>query len=152
MVLVSGCSDKQKSPSSTDSAPVKREAKVVVPPEVQGQWKAVRIAVFNKESRKETVYTVDIGSSFRIKSTSLTLKVLYFLPAFIMDGTVMTSVSNELKNPAALVEVRDHDKQIFKGWLFSLYPGAHPFQHPNYSYTLVDFVPVQKNELTEPVK
>jgi len=144
MLLVSGCNDQQKTPVSTCPAPTKREARIIVPPEVQGQWKAVKIAVLNKKTHKKSVYTVDIGSSFRVKGSSLSVKVLSFLPAFVMDGTTMTSVSNKPENPAALVEVFDRGTQIFKGWLFSLYPGAHPFQHPDYSYTLVDFIRTEK--------
>ena len=144
VMFAAGCSDRQKSAAAATPTQVNREARIVVPPEVQGRWKAVKIAVLDKETTRETDYIVELGSFFRIKGSSLTVKVLHFLPAFIMDGTTMTSASNEPRNPAAQVEVRDGDKVIFKGWLFSLYPGAHPFQHPRYSYTLVDFIPARK--------
>ena len=122
-------------------APEKKAARVVIPEAVQGHWKAVRIAVLDKETRQETVYTVDIGYEFAVGDGSLRVKVKNFLPAFVMDGTVMTSESNATKNPAAQVVISEDGKPAFSGWLFSLYPSAHAFQHPRYNFLLVDFVP-----------
>jgi hypothetical protein len=58
-----------------------------------------------------------------------------------MDGTTLTSQSNEPKNPAAQVRIYENNAEIFKGWLFSLYPTTHALQHPRYGFTLVDFIP-----------
>jgi hypothetical protein len=58
-----------------------------------------------------------------------------------MDGITMTSVSNEVKNPGAQIVISEEGKEAFNGWLFSLYPGIHAFQHSRYSFTLVDFIP-----------
>ncbi|HEX8960315.1 MAG TPA: DUF2155 domain-containing protein [Geobacteraceae bacterium] len=119
----------------------KKEAVVVVPDSVKGKWKAVKIAVTNKETNKETVYTVAIGATITIPNTDLSLRVGNFLPHFMMEGTTLTSQSNEPKNPAAQVQIMEGGKEIFKGWLFSLYPTTHAFQHPKYGFTLVDFLP-----------
>jgi hypothetical protein len=127
-----------------EKPPRKAEPRVVIPAEMQGQWQAVKIAVLDKEANSEEVYTVEIGSEFTIPGSTLTLKVKNFLPAFIMDGTTMTSSSNEPKNPAAQIVITDGEKEIFKGWLFSLYPGTHSFQHPRFSFTLIDFIPAAK--------
>jgi hypothetical protein len=59
-----------------------------------------------------------------------------------MDGTTLTSQSNEPKNPAAQVLIMEGGKEVFKGWLFMLYPTTHAFQHPRYGFTVVGFVPV----------
>ena len=147
LVAAFGCGkqEEQVTPAAREvAAPVqsveKPQARVVVPDEVQGKWKAVKIAVLDKETNKEEIYSVDIGSEFTIPSSGLILKVKNFLPAFIMDGTTMTSASNETKNPAAQIIITEGEREIFRGWLFSLYPGTHAFQHPRYSFTLVDFV------------
>ena len=114
---------------------------MVVPDSVKGKWKAVKIAVTDKETNKETVYSVAIGSEFTIPNTNLAIKVDNFLPHFMMDGTTLTSQSNEPKNPAAQIRIMEGGKEIFKGWLFSLFPTTHAFQHPRYGFTLVDFIP-----------
>ena len=121
----------------------KKEAVVVVPDSVKGKWKAVKIAITNKETNRETVYTVPVGSDMAIAGTNLSIRVETFLPHFMMEGTTLTSQSNEPKNPAAQIRIMEGGKEIFKGWLFSLYPTTHAFQHPKYGFTLIDFVPAR---------
>ena len=146
-VAIVGCSrnDDQKVRSA---APISghastKEAVVVVPDSVKGKWSAVKIAVVNKESNKEAVYTVAIGSEINIPGSGLTIKVDNFLPHFMMSGTTLTSQTNEPKNPAVQIRISEGGKEIFKGWLFSLYPATHTFQHPMYGFALVDFVPAR---------
>jgi len=146
LLAVAGCGKQEEKPTTEVAAPVaqpvrKSEARVVVPDEVKGKWAAVKIGVLDKDAGKEQIYTIDIDSEFVLPEIGLTLKVLNFLPAFIMDGTSMTSISNETRNPAVQIIINEGTREVFKGWLFSLYPGTHAFQHPRYSFTLVDFVP-----------
>jgi len=143
--FLAGCSkaeEKRPGVQTGKTAPAaKKESFVVVPGSVKGKWKAVKIAVTDKETNKENVYTVAIGSGFDIPNTRLEVRVDNFLPHFMMDGTTLTSQSNELKNPAAQIRILDGGHEIFKGWLFSLFPTTHAFQHPKYGFTLVDFIP-----------
>ena len=112
-----------------------------MPDSVRGKWKAVKIAVTDKSVSKEHVYTIPIGGKITLPRTSMTIEVETFLPAFIMEGSVRTSSSNQLKNPGAKVRISDAGSVIYKGWLFSRYPTTHAFMHPRYGFTLVDFVP-----------
>lgn len=144
-LLVAGCGKKEEKKAG-ETVPVsghvtKKESVVVVPDSVKGKWKAVKIAVIDKETNKEAVYTVAIGSGFDIPNSALSVKVENFLPHFMMEGTSLTSQTNEPKNPAAQIRIMEGGKEIFKGWLFSLYPTTHAFQHPKYGFTLVDFLP-----------
>jgi hypothetical protein len=146
LALLLGCQQEQPvapvKESGENAPPARREARVVVPDEVQGRWQAVKIAILDKDNNKEEIYTIAIGMELEVPSSGLALKVETFLPAFIMDGIILTSVSNETRNPAVQVEISEGGKKVFRGWLFSLYPGTHAFQHPRYSFTLVDFLPV----------
>jgi len=145
--VVAGCSKKEEAKPEQMASPhgematKKKESVVVVPESVKGKWKAVKIAVTDKAANKETVYTVAIGASLAIPDTGLTIAVDTFLPQFTMDGTTLTSQSNEPKNPAAQIRIMEGGKEVFKGWLFSLYPTTHAFNHPKYGFTLVDFIP-----------
>lgn len=121
-----------------------KENKVVVPPEVARSWKAVKIAVIDKSRATENIYTVPIGGTYRIPSSNLTISVEAFLPSFVMEGTTMTSASNELKNPGVKVRISDKDSLIYKGWLFSNFPNTHAFMHPKFGFTLVAVVPAAK--------
>jgi len=146
-VFAAGCGKKEEpAPPKhpVQQAPAaKKETTVAVPASVKGKWQAVKIGVIDKKANKESVYTVNIGSTFSIPGSNLSIKVENFLPHFIMDGTTLTSQSNSPKNPAAQIRVYESGKEIFKGWLFTLYPSTHAFQHPIYGFSLVDYVPAK---------
>ena len=145
-VAVTGCQQKeQKPPLKIDAAGshmTKKEEAVVVPDAVKTAWKAVKIAVLDKANVKETVYTIPIGSSFPVPESPMNIKVEAFLPSFIKEGFVMTSSSNELKNPAAQVKITEKGNIVYNGWLFARFP-SNTFIHPNYGFTLVDAVPAK---------
>jgi hypothetical protein len=140
-----GCQQKEQGPppkiDTERSHQTKKEATVVVPDTVKGAWKAVKIAVVDKANVKETIYTIPIGSTVSLPGSSMKIEVEAFLPAFVMEGSVMTSSSNDLKNPGAKVKITEKGNIIFNGWLFSRFPTTHAFMHPNYGFTLVDAVP-----------
>jgi hypothetical protein len=145
-VVVTACKRQEEKKPGVMAPPqgevaTKKESVVSVPDSVKGKWKAVKIAVTDKGTNKETVYTVALGTDFTIPNSNLTIKVENFLPHFTMDGTTLTSQSNEPKNPAAQVRIVEGGKEVYKGWLFSLYPTTHAFNHPKYGFTLVDFIP-----------
>lgn len=142
MVAVAGCNEKEKRTAAVAKSqqPVKQPSVVVVPDSVRGKWKAVKIAVADKNAKRQEVYRIDIGSEFKLPGSNLTLTVENFLPHFVMEGTTLTSQSNELRNPAAQMVIREGNKEIYRGWLFTLYPTTHSFTHPQYGFTLVDYV------------
>ncbi|WP_331517407.1 hypothetical protein [Geoalkalibacter sp.] len=147
-MLMLGCSE-SKEPEPLPAAPVQdsappppaRRAQVVIPAEVRGQWKAVQIAVLDRETGQETLHTVDVGAEFHLEGTRIGVRVQTFLPDFIMHGLTMTSSSNQPNNPGVQIRIREGDEELFAGWLFSLYPDAHAYYHPRYGFTLVDFIP-----------
>lgn len=141
IVLTTGCNEKQKQePAAAVPQPAKAPTVVVVPDDVRRKWKAVQIAVSDKHQNQRQVYTLKVGSELKLPGSNLTLRVENFLPHFVMEGTILTSQSNELVNPAAQIVIREDAKEIYKGWLFSLYPTTHAFQHPLYGFTLVDYL------------
>ena len=141
MVAVAGCNEKENSKAAAAKPqPVKMPSVVVVPDSVKGQWKAVKIAVADKNANRAKVYTIAIGSQFKLPDSDLTLIVDNFLPHFVMEGTTLTSQSNKLMNPAAQLRIQEAGREIYKGWLFTLYPTTHAFQHPLYGFSLVGFV------------
>ena len=143
LLVMAGCSKKEKGGESVapQGQTVKKKTVVVVPDKVKGKWKAVKIAVTDKRVNKDTVYDIPINKEFSIPNSNLSIRVENFLPHFLMDGTTLTSQSNEPKNPAAQVLIMEGGKEVFKGWLFMLYPTTHAFQHPRYGFTVVGFVP-----------
>jgi hypothetical protein len=141
-----GCQQDQNPPTkagadSLNSHTVKKRATLIVPPFVAGKWKAVRIGVIDKTTQSQKIYTIPIGGKLAIPSSTMAVSVETFLPAFIMEGSTMTSASNDLTNPGVKVQIVENGEVIFKGWLFSKFPNTHAFMHPKYGFSLVDFVP-----------
>ena len=83
-MFLTGCSGKEeKKAGETSPVPghaAKKEAVVVVPDSVKGKWKAVKIAVTNKETNKEAIYTVPIGSEVAVANSGLSIRVDTFFP------------------------------------------------------------------------
>ncbi len=115
-------------------------AQIVIPEMVKGKWKAVKLMVEDKQTQQITEHTINLGEEYTLPDSAVKVKVGEFLPDLIIQGTVFTSVSNELKNPAVRVIISENGKELFKGWLFSLFPTMHPFQHPRFAVTLKDVV------------
>ncbi len=109
---------------------------VSVSPDVRSKWKAVVIEVANKQTNEQEDYVVDINKSFVIPNTKIKIDVLAFLPDFSMSPKGITSLSNEPKNPAVKVVIREDDKKIFESWLFQKLPTIHPFEHKVYGIKL----------------
>jgi hypothetical protein len=146
---LSGCQQEKQPPpkvevDSLHSHTAKKDATIVVPSFVAGKWKAVKISVFDKSNLSQKVYTIPIGGKLTIRDSSMIIQVDTFLPAFTMEGSTMTSASNELKNPGVKVQITENGAVIFKGWLFSKFPNTHAFMHPKYGFTLVAVVPASK--------
>jgi len=118
--------------------PASGPRQVVVPEDVKSTWKGVVLSVVDKETNASHDVTVDIGSS--VTDGDLEITVENFLPAFSMGGGSITSSSADTLNPAARLVVKDKGAEVFSGWLFSMYPDAHPFQHDKYNVVLKDFV------------
>jgi hypothetical protein len=134
----------QQGAPQPEGAPAKVENKVVVPAGQNGKWKAVRISVLAKDAGKQAkpvLQEVPLGADTAIPGTGLTIRVDAVLPDFSMGGGVITSKSDSPNNPAAQVQVAEGAKPVFKGWMFSLFPEAHAFEHPKYAIKLVELVP-----------
>ena len=147
--LILGCSRKEepKKPQH-DAVPVqdtviRKQTEVLVPDNVKGKWKSVKISITDKENAKEGFVVIEVGKTMKVNGTNLIITVENFLPHFIMDGTTLTSSSNSPKNPAVQVHITENGNEVFKGWLFTLYPNTHTSQHSKYGFGLVDFSPAK---------
>lgn len=146
--LQPGCSKEQPQKAKQDAQPandkvVRKHTEVLVPENVKGKWKSVKLSIIDKERNKEGFVIIEIGKTMKVNGTNIVIKVENFLPHFVMDGTTLTSSSNATRNPAALVHITENGKDIFRGWLFTLYPNTHASQHSRYGFGLIDFIPAK---------
>ena len=114
----------------------KVDRKIIVPKEVSSKWKAVKLTIDDKAAKSSKEYTINVGGQQALPNTKLTVKVVAFLPDFRMGEQDITSASDKPNNPAAQIAVLEGGKEIWKGWLYSMHPGIHPFQHEKINITL----------------
>ena len=144
---LSACKKQDDKPLTLSGAPMglakaaKKESRVVVPDALKGKWKAIRIAVVDKSSRKEYPHVVPVGTDYVIPGTGLTLRAENLLPDFRVGDGVITSKSDRLENPAVQVRIFEDGQERFKGWMFAKFPDTHSFDHPQYGLKLIEFVP-----------
>ncbi|HAS52633.1 MAG: hypothetical protein A2X56_05810 [Nitrospirae bacterium GWC2_57_13] len=113
------------------------ERTVIVPKDVKATWKSVKLTIEDKKAKTSKEYTVAVGSELAVPNTKVKVKVLAFLPHFMMMDKEITSQSNKPENPAAQVAVTDGGKEVWKGWIYSMHPGIHPLQHDAIDLKLV---------------
>ncbi|HEX9020419.1 MAG TPA: DUF2155 domain-containing protein [Nitrospirota bacterium] len=124
-------------PSSGMPNMPKKDRQVVVPAEVKAKWKAVQINIEDKTAKSTKAYTIPVGSDLAVPNTNIKITVLAFLPDFRMGDSEITSVSDKPNNPAAQVVIQEQGKEEWKGWLYSLHPEIHSYQHPTLGVILI---------------
>ncbi len=127
-------------PVTEDQKNVHRE--IVMPKSVEGKWKAVKILVRDKsDEERNTMQMVELGSTFQLGDSGITVSASEFFPNFVLDQSRYTSLDNTLGNPAIHLVITDNGKEIYNSWTFAKYPGLYAFEHKRYSLQLMDFIP-----------
>jgi hypothetical protein len=137
----SGTSAEDHPPVTEDQKNVNRE--IIVPKSVAGKWKAVKILVRDKSDEElNTIKTVELGSSFKLGDSGITVNAAEFFPNFVLDQASYTSMDNTLGNPAIHLVITENGKELYNSWTFAKYPGLYAFEHARYSVQLMDFIPM----------
>jgi len=136
----SGSSADDHPPITEDQKNVNR--KIIVPKSVEGKWKAVKILVRDKtDEERSAMRTVELGSTFQLGDSGITVSAAEFFPNFVLDQASYTSMDNTLGNPAIHLVITENGKEIYNSWTFAKYPGLYAFEHPRYGLQLMDFIP-----------
>lgn len=80
---------------------------------------------------------VDTNMEYSVGDTGYTIKVLRYLPDFVMDTVTKTAVSRSSSpnNPALEIEIKNKEGVIKKTWVFARFPEMH--QQVSESFKLV---------------
>ena len=114
--------------------------RLVVPPEVEKTYSAIRLTGKDSKSGKEGALDIPLGGVARVPDSDLEVRSDVFLPAFTMTANEITSNGVELTNPAARITVAEKGNEVFGGWIFTNFPDVHPFEHPRFSLRLAGAV------------
>ena len=121
---------------------VKIDRGVVVPQEVEGQWKAVKIMVRNKiDESRNSMKMITLGDSFELDGSAIKVTIGPFMPNFVMTQKNYSSKGNELTNPAVRLIVEENGKILYEGWAFAKYPTMYAFEHDEFALQLMDYIP-----------
>ncbi len=110
------------------------EIKIVVPQEVQTTWDVVLFSVSDGDEKSDI--QVQVGVPMVLEKSGFALLVEAFLPSYTSDFNTITSVSNELENPAAMVQLKRADEVVARGWIFQNLPEYNTFKHESVVLTL----------------
>ena len=136
----SGTTADDHPPVTEEQKNIKRE--IIVPKSVAGKWKAVKILVRDKsDEERNKIQTVELGSTFQLGDSGITVSAAEFFPNFVLDKARYTSMDNTLGNPAIHLVITEKGKELYNSWTFAKYPGLYAFKHPRYSLQLMDFIP-----------
>lgn len=101
--------------------------------------KSLTLAVIDKQTNKqlETV-SVDLGKIVSIPGQNIQIKIAKFLPDFTMDLSTKEPISKseELNNPAVLLEEYQGNKMVGKTWIFANFPDFHAVGKTKFGYQL----------------
>lgn len=78
----------------------------------------------------------EIGTEKEISDTGYQVKVLRYLPDFVMDITTkkVSTRSAQANNPAIEVELKDKSGAKENFWVFARYPDIHQSKTPNFNF------------------
>ena len=116
---------------------MKSQRQVVVSDEIKAKWKSVELEVVDRKFNRKEVVKVDIGKERELGKTGYYIKVEAFLPDYAVFSDRIGSRSEELNNPAVLVELTKDDTTIAKGWVFKNFPAFNSYQHERFALSLV---------------
>ncbi|MDX9714548.1 MAG: hypothetical protein RBT37_03865 [Dissulfurispiraceae bacterium] len=148
MVIGCGKSEQQPGPKASDShsakplsdahagTSAKSQKPVDVPADVKKTWKKVVLVIEDRDKKKKTEHVVDIGSEISLDDSNVKVKVLYFLPHFMIQEQKVTSLSNNPENPSVRISVKDNGKEIFDNWIYSKHPDIYTFDHNRFGIVL----------------
>ena len=140
-MLAEGSVTKSESHPLVDSKNI-ISRKIVVPLEVENRWKAVKLLIRDKrDGEKGKIQVIELGNSVTPLGSGLKVTVGPFLPNFMMNKSIYTSMGNEELNPAVQLVVEENGKIIYKGWVFKKFPSMYAFEHQMLSIKLLGAIP-----------
>lgn len=99
-------------------APLPSDLVVEVPDAVKAKYTVVTMGVGNRETKEITKFKVKIGGTEKVPGTDYTVKVLAYLPFWVLRGNTATSRGVEPEDPAVRATIYEKGKPVFDGFIF----------------------------------
>ena len=110
-------------PASHEAEPPKQvHIKAEVHNTQKGKWGGITISLQDAATGRQAYQTLKMGKAVELHATGLSVKVLNILSDFTMEHGVIKPGSDDLRNPAAQVEIYEHGQLKWAGWWFVQFP------------------------------
>ncbi len=110
---------------------------------VSNERGVLTLVVTPKEGGKPKEVSVRVGGETKIDNNT-TLKLVGFYPDLVLgEHNQPMSRSDELRNPAALLEIRRNGEFLGRSWLFAFHPNIHSSPSVPYTFRYVRFKGLQ---------
>jgi len=94
-------------------------------------------------AKREFTVKVKVGESVPLED-GYRLRFVAFYPDLVLGpGNQPMSRSNELRNPAALLEVDKGDEMLYRSWVFAFYPNIHSLKNVPFRFRYLSFKALQ---------
>lgn len=91
---------------------------VQVPNSVKAKYSAVTLGIGDRKTKEIKKFKVRVGETALVPGTDYRIKVMAYLPDWAYRGKVVTSKSDEPKDPAVRAIIYEKDKEVFNGFIF----------------------------------
>ena len=118
---------------------------IELPEEVKGHWAAVELSVISAQGEPKKI-RVPLNEPVALENTGLAVKVSAFVPTYTSDFEKITSVSNNLDNPAVMLHLMKDEQEVTSGWVFMNLPEFNTFKSEEVTISLVSAEPANKGD------
>ena len=98
--------------------PLPSDMVIKVPDSVKAKYSTVTMGVGNRKTKEIKEFKVRVGETASVPGTDYRIKVMDYLPDWAYRGKVVTSKSDEPKDPAVRAIIYEKDKEVFNGFIF----------------------------------
>ncbi|MDR2884878.1 MAG: DUF2155 domain-containing protein [Deferribacteraceae bacterium] len=152
--FIAGCSQNAKkdtsaaatAPATTTAqepaapaAVVADKASETVLPELTALYAGVTLKVTNLKDNSTEELVIPFGADTKLGKSPLTVKVVQFMPDFVINEGGYASKTLEPNNVGAKVIISGAEP-AFNGWLFASYPDIHPYESAEFKVILINAV------------
>lgn len=98
--------------------PLPANLEILVPDSVKAKYKSVVMAVGVRKTGDVKKFTVRIGDTASVPGTDYTVKVIAYLPAWMLKGNMVTTKNDQQTDPAVRATIYESGKVVFDGFIF----------------------------------
>jgi hypothetical protein len=119
-----------------DHTNLKSTKPVKVTEAIKAKYKSVNIQISDNSTGIKDVIKIDVGSK-KALADGFSVRVDVFLPDYSIFDDYIASNSEELNNPAVMVELYKDDKVVASGWVFEEMAQYNSYSHIRYGVALM---------------